>query len=262
MSNPAVTKLVRDDIGNLRFWMDDNIGEDIHIHLDDLRLDMTTQEIYLLAEELKDSMNQLIQVDGFDCNKIDPVFLSLMLADKIKDLKRVKLDEVYLEDLTVSHKVLGIRKVRKLPKGRAVKALRGNTKENDGARKSHHVGQTSAERLSVMQNSIAQNGYPHNGQYIIIYGDDTLIRDGQHRASCLYVANGNIKIPILRLYFEKEKSRETSKVKKILKTLKKMKRPIVKLLKIVYHKGNQCKNRFFILTHKRSQKKMEQVFFE
>ena len=50
MSNPAVTKLVRDRIGRLSFWMDDNIGESVHIHLADFRMDMTVEEIFALQK--------------------------------------------------------------------------------------------------------------------------------------------------------------------------------------------------------------------
>ena len=58
MSNPAVTKLVRDDIGNLRFWMDDNIGESVHIHLADFRMDLTVEELNTLSKELTDTINK------------------------------------------------------------------------------------------------------------------------------------------------------------------------------------------------------------
>ena len=31
-----------------------------------------------------------------------------------------------------------------------------------------------------------------------------LVRDGQHRASCLFVERGNVKVPVMRLYFDKD----------------------------------------------------------
>lgn len=270
MSNPAVTKLVRDEIGNLKFWMDDNIGESIHIHLADFRLDLTIEEIDALAEELKDTVNKLLAVDGFDCNKIDPVFLSLLLAKRLPHLTAVKLDRVYLEDLMVNHRgKFGFLKYQKLPNSRAVKALRGNSKENDGHRKSHHIGQTSQQRLDAMKDSIAANGYPYNGQYIILYEDQMLIRDGQHRASCLYVEQGNIEIPVLRLYFDDPgvSAYEKGVIQQLLAGMKKLtfkrfKKELRKALKGGWHFMIRCKNRLYLATHKGATKKMERIYFQ
>ena len=69
MSNPAVTKLVRGRIDGMSFWMDDHIGESIHIHLGAFRLDLSAEALHELSEELKDTLNELIAVEGFDCRK-------------------------------------------------------------------------------------------------------------------------------------------------------------------------------------------------
>lgn len=270
MSNPAVTKLVRDDIGNLRFWMDDNIGESIHIHLADFRLDLTVEEIEQLAGELADSMNLLLDIEGFDCKKMDPVFLSLLLAKRLKYLKSVKLDTVRLSELIVNYRnKFGFLKYNKLTESRAVKALRGDSSENDGARKSHHVGQTSKQRLDTMKQSIEAHGYPYNGQYIILYEDQMLIRDGQHRASCLYVENGDMEIPVLRLYFSDSKVSEYERnyVKQLFAgigklTLKHTLREMKKLVKCVYFGLIAWKGKVHLVMHKKELQKMEQIYFQ
>lgn len=270
MSNPAVTKLVRDEIGNLRFWMDDNIGESIHIHLADFRMDLTVEEIEKLADELGDTMNKLIAMDGFDCEKLDPVFLSLLLAKRLKHLKAVRMDTVRLSGLMVNYRSrLGFLKYSRLPESRAVKALLGDSSENDGYRKSHHIGQTSQQRLDTMKNSIEEHGYPYNGQYIVLYEDQMLIRDGQHRASCLYVAKGDIEIPVLRLYFDDPKvsAYEKSYWKQLLAAFGKLDRKRIikglkKAVKSAYFGWIAWKGRVYLTLHKKELRKMEQIYFQ
>ncbi|MGN0153440.1 MAG: hypothetical protein ACI4A3_03245 [Lachnospiraceae bacterium] len=270
MSNPAVTKLVRDDIGNLRFWMDDNIGESVHIHLADFRMDLTVEELDKLSAELTDTVNQLVDIEGFDCNKMDPVFLSLLLAKKMKHLRSVQIDRVMLEDLIVNHRNrFGFLKYQKLSESRAVKALNGDNSENDGSRRSHHIGQTSRQRLDAMKDSISEHGYPYDGQYIVLYEDQMLIRDGQHRASCLYVSEGNIEIPVLRLFFDDPKvaAYETSYVKQLIAGFRKitgkhLKKALKKMAKTAWHTGIGIKNRIYFIFHKKKLKKMEQIYFQ
>lgn len=270
MSNPAVTKLVRDEIGNLKFWMDDNIGESIHIHLADFRLDLTVEELYMLSGELTDTVNKLVDVEGFDCNKIDPVFLSLLLAKKMKHLKSVSIDHVVLGDLIVNHRNgLGFLEYEKLEKSRAVRALQGDSRKNDGFRRSHHIGQTSQQRLEAMKRSVSENGYPYDGQYIVLYEDQMLIRDGQHRASCLYADKGNIEIPVMRLYFD-DPAIAAYKIGFFMQLItgirklnwKRVKKGLRKLLKAAWHMAIGVKNRIYLVCHRKALEKMEKIYFQ
>lgn len=270
MSNPAVTKLVRTRIGESQFWMDDNIGESIHIHLDDFRADLTTDELFLLHDQLIDVLNKLIQVDGFDIEKIDPVYLSMHLYKVLDHLESVEIDRVRVGDLIVAHhRKMGFDKFEKLATSRAVKALNGDTKENDDHRESHHIGQSSGERLSDMKKSIVTNGYPYNGQYIILFEDQNVVRDGQHRASCIYHELGNIEIPVMRLYFD-DPSVATidislgSQIKRKIKNL-----TVRKLIQKAKGMAKKCrtgtcslKNKLYFSAHKSELQKMESVYFQ
>jgi len=202
MSNPAVTKLVYGQFDNMPFWMDDNIGESIHIHLGNFRLDTSILELSVLSNALRDCLTQLINVPGFDCHNFDPVFLSRMLYPLLPHLVSVKVDMVYVGELIVAYDKKGFTRYYNIRKGRVIKALNGKPKENNDTRGSNHLGQTSSERLSAINQSLIDNGYPLNNQYIVVYGDQKLIRDGQHRASCIFNSKGNLEIPILRLYFD------------------------------------------------------------
>ena len=202
MSNPAVIKLQSGKIGQSKFWMDDNFGESIHIHIDDFRVDLSVNEFKQLYEDTCIALTRLIDIDNFDVRKMDPVFLSVMLWPKLSKLERVSFDKVKLGDLMAPYH----SRIYKLSESVGVRSLQGLSNEGDGYRKSHHIGQTEAMRMNSIMNSLKENGYPYNDNYIVLYGDDNIIRDGQHRASCLYVLYGDIEIPVLRLHLIDYKS--------------------------------------------------------
>ena len=198
MSNPAVIKLQSGKIGKSKVWLDDNFGESIHIHIDDFRVDLTVSEFRKIYDDLCSAINELVNVDGFDVKKIDPVFLSVMLWQKLPELKKISYDKVRLGSMLAPvHS-----KIIPLADSMGLKALKGISNENNSfSRKSNHIGQDDNERMDTILQSIKKNGYPYNDNYIIMYGDDNIIRDGQHRASCLYYLYGDIEVPVLRLYF-------------------------------------------------------------
>ena len=176
MSNPAVIKLASGKVGRSQVWMDDNFGESIHLHIDDMRVDMTVSEIADLHEDLCAIMNDQVDIENLDYRTIDPVLLSGLLAPYHNKVYR-------LEDSV------------------GVRVLRGEIKAEEH-RKSGHISQSEQERMSGLLESIKEHGYPHNRNYIVLYGDDNIIRDGQHRASCLFYLNGDMEVPVLRLFFD------------------------------------------------------------
>ena len=269
MSNPAVTKLVRANISNLPFWMDDNIGESIHIHLGDFRLDITNKGLDELSESLYDTLNKLYDT-GLDLKTIDPVFLSLYLGELLPNLRCAKIDKVRLGDLIAGYgSRFGFIKYKNVKDGRAMKSLKGDSSENEDHRVSHHVGQSSSERLNMMMKSISEQGYPYNNQYIILYGDQMLIRDGQHRASCLYYQHGDIEIPVLRLYFDE--SVDISYCRSYFKqfigklrrlNLRKVYVGLKSLVKGIRKNLGKVKRRIIISGKKKSINKMIDAYFE
>ncbi len=208
MSNPGVIKLEKYNKGGQKFWLDDNIGESVHIHLNDLRLDLTTREFSAFAHQLYDIINDMVQVDGFEARKFNPVFLSQILARDLPKLKKISYDEVPLSRMLLYKPLFGpfVRSVR-LPDSKVVKALAGDTRENDIVRSSHHINQTSAARLDAVMDSILKHGYPFGDEYIILFDDNLLIRDGQHRAACLYHLHGDHKVKVMRMHFTGRKKR-------------------------------------------------------
>lgn len=198
MSNPAVIKLSEKNIRKCRVYMDDNYGESIHIHIDDYRVDLSVTELKSLYEDLCISLNSLVNIDNFNAFDLDPVFISHMLWKDLEHLKQVKYDKVYLEDMYGPYQL----KYYKLKDSIGLKLLKGQMEEAEGYRKCNHIGQSDIKRYHEMIDSLKKNGYPYNNNYIVMYGDDNIIRDGQHRASCLYHMYGNIEVPVVRYYFD------------------------------------------------------------
>ena len=207
MSNPAVVKLEKRHVNNSIVWVDDNFGESIHIHIDDMRVDLTVQEFRNLNDDLCEILNDLLQIDHFDVSKIDPVYLSLWLWPKLSIITHVEIENVFLEDMLV--RTMDGKKVVELKESVEIKALNQENNENDHFyRKSNHIGQTDTQRLTSILDSIKKNGYPYDGKYITMFSNGNLIRDGQHRASCLYYLYGNIEVPIMRIYFQGDENRK------------------------------------------------------
>ena len=208
MSNPAVIKLSEKNIRKSRVYMDDNYGESIHIHIDDYRVDLTVDEFKKMYEDLCLAFNKLVNIDNFNAFDLDPVFISYMLWKDLDHLCKVKYDKVYLEDMYGSYQ----SKCYKLKDSFGLKMINGKINEVEGYRKCNHVGQSDVERYQELIESLKKNGYPYNNNYIVMYGDDNIIRDGQHRASCLYYLYGNIEVPVIRFYFDNYTSPNLNKL--------------------------------------------------
>lgn len=239
MSNPAVIELHRTKIGRSRVWLDDNLGESIHIHIDNFRIDLTNDEFDKICKDLLEAINNMVLVEGFDCALLDPVYLQVMLWKDLLHLNAIKTDCAKLGDLIAP----GHNGASPLAKSRAVKALCGDTTENDGPRPSHHLGQTSGQRLDEMYNSIKEHGYPWKDQYIILYGDDNIIRDGQHRAACLYTLFGDMEVPVKRFYFDNyQPGKIHYKTNKLFLTMRKV--------KVVFQKARRPEDLYAMLRRK------------
>lgn len=209
MSNPGVVTLAAIKHFPYRFEVEDNIGEAIHIHYKDIRLDLTINELVRLARDMEGAFNEIIDVEGFSCRDFDPVNLSEM-AGILPDLESISYENVMLEDLLIdTFDELGEPVIRPLKESRVYKALKGDKAENNAHKQTNLFKssgaepQTNRERLEYNLEQIREKGYPVGKEFIILFDDDYIIRDGQHRAACLYFLYGNISVPIRRLHFKK-----------------------------------------------------------
>lgn len=198
MSNPAVTKLQRKKIGRYEVWLDDNIGERMHLHINRFRVDLDYPEMEQLCKDTCAAMNELVAVPGFDAAAMDPVFLEWVLCTercRLYDLEAITDDEKKLSELWFD----GDRLVR-IKDSVYYRALCGEQKciKKKG---SDHIDETPEERMNGILASVREKGYPADGQYMILYGNNNIIKDGQHRAVCLLKEKGDITVPVKRYHF-------------------------------------------------------------
>ena len=190
-----------------RFEIEDNIGEAIHIHYKDIRLDLTVKEFEKLADDIKFIIDDIVSVKGFSVSDFDPVVL-VGIAGTLPWLKNIVVETIHLEDILVdTFDTEGNPILASLPHSRVFKALNGLVAENN-----RHTVQlnhfckgtvrvmTNQERVLFNLQQIKEKGYPV-GNNLIGIDDRNCIWDGQHRASALYYLYGNIEIPVRRLCY-------------------------------------------------------------
>lgn len=166
MSNPGVLSLASlEPVGaDYRFEIEDNIGEAIHIHYKDIRLDLTVAEFYDIAEQMEKMIDMVVDVEGFSSKDYDPVNL-VGLAACLPDLVKVTEDEVWLADLLVdTYDEYGKEVLAPISESRVVKALYGNSSENDIRKQ---VNYYNADTATVEKNKDR-----------VIYNLDQIKKDG------------------------------------------------------------------------------------
>lgn len=204
MSNPGVVYLSTKRLSNgVQFRAEDNIGEAIHLHYgDEWRIDLTVQEFLSLKRIMQDNLNNLLCDTGFDIKYFDPIFLDMFSQDLIK-LNKMTFESIRLSDLKVQTiNCLGLPVIRSLKKSRVYKALSGKTKELNAYKQENHRGQSNLDRVLAMKAYLDKVQYPFNNKYIVLFNTQNIIRDGQHRAACMYYSSGDQMVQVIRLTFE------------------------------------------------------------
>jgi hypothetical protein len=196
MSNPGVIVLAKATrpASFRRFVVEDNIGESIHLHVDNLRIDFSVDQFLSFARIIEESLAGLELIPGYSLGNFDENFLS-SIASLLPKLQAVSVEKVKLSSLRC---IVRGRRFGRIPKVSlrqvtdtpAYKFLRG---EDDGFLKyeqdSYH-STSNEQRLNAVVDSIKMHGYPYKGNYISIFNHQNIVRDGQHRAAALAYLNG------------------------------------------------------------------------
>lgn len=205
MSNPAVVQLASAYIGNTEVRIEDNWAESIHLHYGVFRFDLTVAEFLDIAEKMEAAASELVYAEGFDIGSFDPIFLNYY-SSFLMDLERVTIDKVRLGDIIIL-KNNKLPVYRHLEQSRDYKALNGDNRELDAYRTQvNPMGVSNRDRLMGILESIKENGYPFNNEYIILRNNQNVLLDGQHRASCLlYLYGADYEVPVMRFHFKNNK---------------------------------------------------------
>jgi len=193
---------------NTRLQIEDNIGEAIHIHWRNIRLDFTMRDFLSLSQQFKTALAALgpkrppategqISLPDAYARELGPLAHAITGAS----IEHVRLNDLKVVACTQDGPTLRWT-AKDIPQSTAYAYLEGDTQayvayHNTAKDLQHH----NAHNFETLFHSILKNGYPYNGEFITLHGDEPYIRDGQHRACILHHVYGNIRIPILRLHF-------------------------------------------------------------
>jgi len=210
MSNPSVIFLDSASDKKRRFDIEDNIGEAIHIHIDNLRIDFTIDEFLEFAKTVRESLNNLEILHGYSPDDFDEHFLRLC-APCITDLKEMVVEDASLSSLEcIVHKEykggLALEKVLPVDQTPAYKYLQGEKDEFLKYNQFNYWNTANEVRLLTLRKSIENHGYPYKKQHIVLFNNQNLIRDGQHRAAVLAHLYGvDSIVPVMRFRFHQDR---------------------------------------------------------
>ncbi len=196
-----------------RLQIEDNIGEAIHIHWRELRLDFSVRDFLALADACQTALERLehkpIQLNPQRSNQVHlpPSFVRNLGAFQDKIIG-TEITEEYLDDLNaiVYFAAGGSTGFKPKPISQsapylALESVAGEAAYSEYQRQFSTCGH-SLEHFRQLVESMLRHGYPAHDEFIVLFGDEPFIRDGQHRAAVLRYYLGNAKVPVVRLHFE------------------------------------------------------------
>lgn len=210
MSNPAVITLASLNSRNgpfKRFEVEDNIGESIHLHVDNIRLDLSVNEFLDFSGMVRKTLAELDLFDGYNINSFDAHFLK-ECGNFLSSLIKISIEDIPLSDLKfiardkiynnlIMHRIVSVDKTP------AFRYLNENMQDFVTYNQFNYCGINNKERLLNLLNSIKANGYPYKEKYVILFNGQNIVRDGQHRAAVLAHLYGiDARIKVMMFHFD------------------------------------------------------------
>lgn len=131
MSNPGVLTLTKKQLSARKnFRVEDNLGESVHFHYNDIRVDLTMKELLAIADQCDAAIYDLIPAKDFKMEDFDGDFLN-SYSQCLIDLEGVEKVQVPVSGLYIQDKgFLGLPTVRKVRGARLASGERVIDKEN------------------------------------------------------------------------------------------------------------------------------------
>lgn len=206
MSNPGVVLLAESIIDGQVFKIEDNIGEAIHIHWGNSRIDLTIKEFVSLVKICKNIVEKMVDVDGFSFDLYDAIFLS-QRCNELINLEKIEFADVKISDMLMDqHDEKGFRNYVPLKEGRVSKAINGDVSELINWKQINYYGFDNISRLEDIQKKIKTNGYEPqiHGSYIVLDGATNVVVDGCHRTSLIYSEQGDVGVSVAKWFYKNE----------------------------------------------------------
>lgn len=197
MSNPGVVNLSQMWIGNQELRIEDNIGEAIHIHFGNIRIDFSILEFFELTDKLIEIMEKMINIENFSFRSYDAIWLSQISSLLIK-LKKIELEKRNVGNLLTNQYDDEGQSIISIKKARVLKAIHGDISEIEQWRQTNYVFDDNICRLKNIYESIKVDGYypEKRGTFIVVCDNGSFVADGCHRASSIYDLYGDIEITV------------------------------------------------------------------
>lgn len=206
MSNPGILVLFSEPkgVGNIKFLqIEDNIGESIHIHINDFRIDLTIDEFNEFSEIFAKALRNLDDTDGrlllapqflaetykyFNFNRIDYFTKTIKLSDLNFIVRKTYFRFFYL---------VYLQKINKTPQ---YKFLIGETQKLEKNYQYNPLQQDGIARLNNALLHVTNHKENFENYNLIMYGENNIIRDGVHTSACLakfYGSNKDVETIII-----------------------------------------------------------------
>jgi len=213
MSNPGV--IVLDDADSKkgrfkRFAIEDNIGESVHLHVDNTRIDLSVDEFFEFSRMVRKSLEQISFLPGFSLGDFDEEFLR-SCADVLPNLTEIKVEKVRIMDLkavqpyrckrgVLFYKVLPVRELS------AYRYLEGEHDVFLTDPSCYHTFCDPVEHLSATLAAVKAEGYPFQNKRVVLFDGQDYIRSGEDLAAVMAHLYGlDSSVDILRFYFKGRK---------------------------------------------------------
>jgi hypothetical protein len=210
-----------------RLQIEDNIGESIHVHWRNLRLDFTVRDFLSLANACEISLGALENKTETP-SEMRSVAHSKEITKSANPLQNLNLDPAFLKDMgSLVVQVDSVEIVEKklsellcivksgnptaptwaataVSASPAFRFLSGQQEEYVRYVSQYSLPSHGPESLQSLEASLLKKGYPAENHYITLFGDELFIRDGQHRAAILQHHLGDVSVPVAKIIFRKD----------------------------------------------------------
>jgi len=196
----------------MRLVIEDNIGESIHIHYNNIRLDFTIDDFMKFSEGLLLARSKLIKSLGAAESRSIPI--DKKFAEKLMEnnFNFYAYEEVDLSDLIFTNLINGERVALGIKDSIIYKSISTNNRamyEEYISKVAMHTGEGahySWESFLHLLKSIKDYQYKEDClvvvREIISEVKKMQVMDGQHRVAILYYLFGNIKIKVAKYHIE------------------------------------------------------------
>lgn len=179
MSNPGVITLTEKEISASKsFRVEDNLGEAIHFHYNDIRIDLSIKELLYIGKLCDETIYDLVKADDFNLDDYENDFLN-EYSQCLMDLEKVVADHVSINEMYyLTKNKMGLPVRKKFNKKNATTIL--------------NIAKLSNKKLT------------HNGK-IVLFNDNLTVMAGKEQVAQMYLEGKEKELEVARMYFSKNK---------------------------------------------------------